>query len=212
MQWRLNGRTIAHVLAMVLMASSVYGPAQGQPLPGVAIGGAGGDQRPLPPQSERVNPLIDGDRSGFASAWNNNFCLRWTDNCSTCSRNEVWDPITCQQHDDNACRRSRVVCRTADYGALNLSCARYGADCNEYTAWVENPDGGTGMGTRMGCGLTGVDSSNYRCLNDWAFEERWYCSNDTLESERDYCEADRIAAAAAGRAARPNISFPGLKR
>ena len=207
-----NVQAITCVLAIALMGVSIYAPAQGQSLPGAAIRGSSTDPRPEPSATEKVDPMIDGNRLGFAQEWSNNFCLRWTDGCSTCSRGEVWGAIACHVHDDSTCRRRPVVCQAADYGALNLSCARYGADCNEYEAWVDNPDGGTGMGTRMGCLPIGEARLDYRCLKDWAFEERWYCSSDTPDSERYLCEADKIAKAAAGRAARPNMSFPGLKR
>ena len=179
-----------------------------QTLSGSAIGGAAGRQlRPLPERRERVNPLIDGDRQGFASAWTNNFCLRWTDGCSTCSRDEVWDPIRCERHEDQACAPVRVRCEVPDYAALNLSCERYGADCNLYSAWVENPDGGTGVGTRKACPSLQRD---YRCHEDWASYERRFCGSETPDGQQRCQEV--IAQATAGRATRPKIAFPGLRR
>ncbi|SFG63839.1 hypothetical protein SAMN05192565_10766 [Methylobacterium gossipiicola] len=201
------------------MIASPYGTggvhAQAQFAGGVAIVGSGTDPRPDPPESEQVNPSIDGDRQGLASAWTNNFCLRWTDGCSTCSRNEVWEDATCHPHDDSACRRRSVQCKVVDEAVLHLSCSRYYNGVNWCEPTFTDDDVSAGICTRraMVPGSSGSsDSTDFSCTKDWSFEERWFCSPDTPEAARHLCEADRIKKAAAGRAARPQISFPGLRR
>jgi hypothetical protein len=205
--------TNQYVLAALLLGLGLISPSTAQeklqPLQGSVIGGAvGQDARPFEGKSELVSPLIDGDRSGFATGWTNNFCLRWTDDCSTCSREEVWDPIRCEPHEDRACRPAPVRCEVPDYAALNLSCERYGADCNVYSAWLENPDGGAGVGTRKGCLSTRKD---YRCFEDWAAYERQNCQSVAPLDDQQKCQKI-LALVRAGRAARPKIAFPGLNR
>ena len=212
MPWHLNGRAIAHALAVILMAPSIYGTAQGQPFPGAAIGGAGSDQRPLPPESQRVDPSIDGSRFSSAPAWDNNFCLSWTDGCTTCSRKGVQEPIMCQQNTDGKCSPKGTQCKEVDKAVLHLSCARYSNGVNECTPRFTNGSVVGGLCTVKGIPVGSPIPRDFQCLEDWNFQERWYCSRKTPKSERDSCDTDQIAKAAAERGARPEISFPGLRR
>ncbi len=184
-----------------------------------AIGVAGGQQfRPSPERPERVNPLIDGDRWNFASAWTNNFCLRWTDGCSTCSRDEVWAPIRCERHDDSACTVTRVRCKAEDQDALLLSCPNVfdGVDsCRVADIDLGEPaeihDGGKVIGgpcTRIGPQRVTRETKIF--FEDWSSWELRNCNRGDL-AVRERCQRFVMGIAAA-RGARPKMSFPGLRR
>lgn len=194
------------------MVSSIHGPAHGQSFPSAARGGGRTDPRPQPSQSERVDPLIDGSRLSSAPAWDNNFCLIWNDSCNICSRNEIRGQITCQKKTNGDCRPSDVRCTEADANALYLSCASFHNGMSYCTSRLDdwNRPHGSCINHNIPSG-TPV-RSNFQCLEDWGFQERWYCSRKTPKAERHLCNTDQIARTAAERAARPDISFPGLRR
>jgi hypothetical protein len=207
----------------LLQTLTVTVPAQAQQptqsLSGALTGGAVGQQfPPLPFREEQVNSLIDGNRQGFASAWTNNFCLRWTDGCSTCSREEVWDPIRCERHDDSACTVTRVRCEAEDQDALLLSCPNVSDGVN----WCPMEDIDLGelatlpdvaKSIRRLCTRRGpppgykIDSI---CSEDWSSWELRNCNGGDLAA-RERCQRI-VAGVAAARAARPKMSFPGLRR
>jgi len=208
----LSGRAIVEVLAVILLTPLVCGTVHGQTLPGAAIAGAGSNHRSLPPESQRVDPLIDGSRFSSAPAWDNNFCLSWTDSCSTCSRKEVQGQIICQKHNYGECSPKNVQCKQMDMTVMHLSCARYYDGVNYCTPRFVDGNLRGGLCTVMGIPVGSPSRTNFQCLEDWSFQEKWYCSRDTPKAERHACDADQIAKAAAERAARPEISFPGLRR
>lgn len=207
------------LLLTLVVAVPTKAQEPAQTLSGSAIGGAVGQQfRPSPERPERINPLIDGDRWGFASAWTNNFCLRWTDGCSTCSRDEVWAPIRCERHDDSACTVTRVRCEAEDRDALLLSCPNIFDGVNscrvgdiDFSEPVEIHDGAKVIGGP--CTRVGPPPGYKRdkiCSEDWLSWELRNCNKGDL-AVRERCQRF-VAGVSAARAARPKISFPGLRR
>jgi hypothetical protein len=77
------------------------------------------------------------------------WCLRWTDNCSICSRTDINAAPTCTEP-RRGCVAGRISCMAADMQELNRTCERSLTDHNYCNACMRSPDG-TQTCTMMGC-------------------------------------------------------------
>jgi hypothetical protein len=77
------------------------------------------------------------------------WCLRWTDNCSTCSRTDINADPSCTQS-PRRCVTRPISCLAADPQELNRTCERALTDRNYCNSCVRRPDG-TMMCTLKGC-------------------------------------------------------------
>jgi hypothetical protein len=77
------------------------------------------------------------------------WCLRWTDNCSTCSRTDINADPTCTQP-GRGCVTRAISCLAADPQEAKRHCERVVVDLNYCNACSRKPDG-TFMCTLKGC-------------------------------------------------------------
>src|SRR5262245_56211325 len=77
------------------------------------------------------------------------WCLRWTDNCSTCSRADINAAPTCTEA-RRQCVAGPINCLAADRQELNRTCERSLTDRNHCNVCARRPDG-TEMCSLKGC-------------------------------------------------------------
>src|SRR5262245_12705784 len=75
-----------------------------------------------------------------ASAQVPDWCLRWTDDCSTCSRTSINADPTCTES-RRRCVPRPVNCLAVDQQEINRTCERWAVDMNYCNACSRKPDG-----------------------------------------------------------------------
>lgn len=131
---------------------------------------------------------IEAPRNVAASNWSSLYCLRWTDGCETCSRDELWSKTTCEPHGRESCMRRAVACEAAELPVLSFACNAYrrGRDCNRCVGLVRS-DSDFSHCTRRAC--TNESDLDFRCLQSY---QHFKAQCDSEISNNGDCVCARI--------------------